>query len=378
MRKKTKRQAKIQKTEVNKIRAFMKGVTKATPKMINKAQRDAMHYMTVRNAILKEVLKERTGLKTIPLTDDQKRRLAQAGAKVDELTLGKIEHEFSPESVYGWYNKLVGDKYNSVGEGQKKRGPKTITDELRDAILQMADENPTWGYQRIANYLVYLGYDVTVMTVKRVLNNHGVYPPNDPHKGGDWHQFIEAHKSITTACDFATYEMPQANGDMQRAHILFFENLATREVWCGGIAINPDTQWMAQVARNQTDCINGKLLGTRYLIHDGDTLFKSNFSDYLSHIGCKSKRIPPRCPKANGYVASFIKTFKTECLNHLIITSIEQLRYVVSQFLLYYNHERPPTGLGGKFIKPWPQPEHGEIRCFTRLGGLLKSYRRVA
>ncbi|MGN0857144.1 MAG: hypothetical protein ACI4QJ_07075 [Candidatus Spyradenecus sp.] len=106
--------------------------------MINKVQRDAMHYMTVRNAILEEVLKERTGLKTIPLTDDQKRRLAQAGAKVDELTLGKIDHEFSPKSVYGWYDKLVGDKYNSVDEGQKWSGLKTITDELRDAILQMA------------------------------------------------------------------------------------------------------------------------------------------------------------------------------------------------------------------------------------------------
>ena len=141
MRRKTKRQTKIQKNEVTKIRVFMKGVTKATPKMINKAQQAAMHYMNVRNAILEEVQKERTGLKTIPLTDDQKRRLAQAGAKVDELagakvdelTLGKIEREFSPETVYGWYNKLVGNKYNSVGEGQKKRGPKTITDELRVA-----------------------------------------------------------------------------------------------------------------------------------------------------------------------------------------------------------------------------------------------------
>ena len=65
MRKKTKRQTKIQKNEVTKIRAFMKGVTKTTPEMINKAQQAAMHYMNVRNAILEEVLKERTGLKTI-------------------------------------------------------------------------------------------------------------------------------------------------------------------------------------------------------------------------------------------------------------------------------------------------------------------------
>ena len=77
---------------------------------------------------------------------------------------------------------------------------------------------------------------------------------------------------IIVTCDFVTYEMPQENGELQRAHILFFENLATREVWCGGIVVNPDAQWMAQVARNQTDCFSGKLLNFRYLIHDGDPL----------------------------------------------------------------------------------------------------------
>ena len=101
----------------------------------------------------------------------------------------------------------------------------------------MSMENPAWGYQRIANYLVYLGFDVTFMTVKRVLDNYGICPPDAP--------FIESHKAITAACDFVTYEMPQENGELQRAHILFFENLGSREVWCGGIAVNPDAQWMA-------------------------------------------------------------------------------------------------------------------------------------
>ena len=42
-----------------------------------------------------------------------------------------------------------------------------------------------------------------------------------------------------------------------------------------------------------------------------------------------------------------------------------------------YNHERPHSGLGGAMIKPWPQDEDGEVVMFTRLGGFLKSYRRV-
>ena len=49
----------------------------------------------------------------------------------------------------------------------------------------------------------------------------------------------------------------------------------------------------------------------------------------------------------------------------------------MNEFLEYYNRERPHSGLGGKMIKPLPQDVDGEIVEFTRLGGLLKSYRRV-
>ena len=89
------------------------------------------------------------------------------------------------------------------------------------------------------------------------------------------------------------------------------------------------------------------------------------------------KLIQPRCPEQNGYIESFIKTFKTECLNHVILQSEAQLRYVVNEFLIYYNRERPHSGLGGKIIRPWPQDPDGDIQEFSRLGGLLKSYRRV-
>ncbi|MCI7643085.1 MAG: transposase [Lentisphaeria bacterium] len=113
------------------------------------------------------------------------------------------------------------------------------------------------------------------------------------------------------------------------------------------------------------------------LIHDRDPLFQGRFPSILNSVGCKIKLIQPRCPEQNGYIESFIKTFKTECLNHVILRSVVQLRYVVNEFLIYYNKERPHSGLDGKFINPWPQDADGEIVEFSRLGGLLKSYRRV-
>lgn len=38
---------------------------------------------------------------------------------------------------------------------------------------------------------------------------------------------------------------------LKREHIFFFEDITTREVWCGSIRCNPDDDWMVQIARNQ-------------------------------------------------------------------------------------------------------------------------------
>ena len=67
-----------------------------------------------------------------------------------------------------------------------------------------------------------------------------------------WDLFFNTHQDVITACDFATYELVTPHG-LQREHILFFENIATREVWLGGIAHDPDGNWMAQIGRNQCD-----------------------------------------------------------------------------------------------------------------------------
>ena len=109
-----------------------------------------------------------------------------------------------------------------------------------------------------------------------------------------------------TACDFAAYELVTPHG-LQREHILFFENVFTREVWLGGIVHDPNGNWMAQIARNQCDMWSGQLLGQKYLIHDRDPLFCQRFKNIVHSIDCKTKAIPPQLQECNGYMESFIK-----------------------------------------------------------------------
>ncbi|MHB9138430.1 MAG: integrase core domain-containing protein [Victivallaceae bacterium] len=134
---------------------------------------------------------------------------------------------------------------------------------------------------------------------------------------------------------------------------------------------------MKQIARNMTDAWSGFLIGKEYLIHDRDALFTNDFTMILKSAGVKCKKLPPRSPQLNSFIESFIKSFRQECMDKLILTSEAQLRYVVREYLEYHNRERPHRGLGGEMINPWPQDPDGDIIEFSRLGGLLKSYRRV-
>ena len=88
-------------------------------------------------------------------------------------------------------------------------------------------------------------------------------------------------------------------------------------------------------------------------------------------------KLPPRSPNLNAHAERFVRSVREECLDHLILYSEEQLRYVLAEYLKYYHHERIHQGLN-RIIEPQHEGSHGEIICIERLGGLLRSYHRKA
>ena len=73
-----------------------------------------------------------------------------------------------------------------------------------------------------------------------------------------------------------------------------------------------------------------------------------------------------------------MKSVKYDCLNYLILSSVEQLEYALNQYQQYYHHERIHQSLG-RIIEPKHTiDDSAEIVCIERLGGLLKSYHRLA
>jgi len=136
---------------------------------------------------------------------------------------------------------------------------------------------------------------------------------------------------------------------------------------------------MIQVAKILTDYKDGFLNGKHYLIHDRDPLYKTKgFYDILKGSGIEPVKLPARSPDLNSYAERFVKSVKYECLNHLILSSVKQLEYALDQYKDYYHHERIHQSLG-RIIEPKHNIDsNADVVCLERLGGLLKSYHRLA
>ena len=331
----------------------------------------AIEYLKEQVRVLKE---QQEKDKRILLDNHQRTRLAAKAKQPTRELLEQTTVLFTPETVLGWYRKLIAQKYDG-SKNCKNPGRPKISQEIIDLVIRFKEENPRWGYTRIRDYLVYLGHKIGETTVKSILLEHGYDPEPDLTRKTTWKQFLKSHWSVLAACDLFSIEL-LVKGKLVRHMVLFAIDLATRKVDILGVHAQPSGPWMEQIARNVSS--EGSFLaGKKYLIHDRDSLYTDSFDSILKAAGVQAVKLPPRSPNLNAHAERFVRSVKEECLDHLILSSEEQLRYVLAEYLKYYHHERIHQGIN-RIIDPQHEENRGEIICIERLGGVLKSYHRKA
>jgi len=331
----------------------------------------AQELFRIRIRVLKE---QQEKDRRILLDNQQRMRLAAKAKRLTRKLLEETSVLFTPDTVLGWYRRLIAQKYDG-SENCKNPGRPKISQEITDLVIRFKQENPRWGYTRIRDYLVYLGHKIGETTVKNILLENGYDPEPDLTRKTTWKEFIKSHWNVLAACDFFSVEL-LVKGKLIRCLVLFAMDLATRKVEILGIRSQPNGPWMEQIARNLT-CEGSFLAGKKYLIHDRDPLYTDKFESILKTTGVESVKLPPRSPNLNAHAERFVRSVKEECLDHLILSSEDQLRHVLSEYLQYYQHERIHQGLN-RIIEPQHEGCQGDIICIKRLGGLLKSYHRRA
>jgi hypothetical protein len=130
-----------------------------------------------------------------------------------------------------------------------------------------------------------------VSTIAEILRRYGIEPAPERGRKTSWKEFLAQHWGLIVAADFFSVEVWTWKG-LKRFFVLFFIDLATRQVEIAGISSAVNGFWMSQVGRNATDAVDGILFGKRYLIHDRDPLFTADFQQMLGSVGVKSVKLP--------------------------------------------------------------------------------------
>jgi putative transposase len=278
-----------------------------------------------------------------------------------------------PATLLGWHRRLVARRwtYQSRRPGRPPLDPDAVA-----LILRLASENPRWGYRRIVGELKGLGIVVSATSVRTVLLEAGL-PPAPARDRLSWRAFLRQQAATTLACDFLTVE----TAFLQRLYVLFFISLATRRIEYAACSANPDGAWTAQQARNLMMQL-GDAQPFRLLIHDRDSKFSGGFDEIFRSEGVNVIKTPVRAPNANAYAERWVRTVRTECLDHLLIIGRRHLEHVIHAYVRHYNEHRPHRALGLTAPdRPVQIPTAVlplDVRRRDLLGGLIHEYQIAA
>ena len=272
-------------------------------------------YLVTENRMLRNQIKGR-----IRLSDSERKTLAEIGQKLGKHALAEVATIVKPDTILGWHRRLVAQKCDGSTQRKAPGRPK-VAPELEALIVRMAQENRSWGYDRIVGALANLGLTVSAQTVGNVLKRHGIAPAPERKTTTTWKEFIRTHMDVLVATDFFTAEVWTLGG-LVTYYVLFFIHLGSRKVQVAGATPHPNEAWMVQVARNVTMEAWGLLSPGQYLIHDRDTKFCAAFQQLIDEAGVERVVLPPRSPNLNAYAERWIRSVKDEALSRMILLGI--------------------------------------------------------
>jgi len=85
----------------------------------------------------------------------------------------------SPRTLLRWHAQLIARRWTYP---RRQPGRPPVAPPIRELVLRMARENPTWGYRRVHGELAGLGHQVAASTVWTILKKAGLDPA--PRRSG--------------------------------------------------------------------------------------------------------------------------------------------------------------------------------------------------
>ena len=280
----------------------------------------------------------------------------------------------SPRTLLRWHADLV--RRHWAYPRRSPGRPRTAAT-VWVLVLEMARDNPGWGYRRVHGELAGLGCKLAPSTVWQILKDAGI-DPVPARSGQTWRAFREVQAGSILAAGF----FHAGTVFLRRLYVLFFIGHGTRRVHLAGITAHPTAEWVTQQARNLLMNLEERAAGLKFLIRDRDAKFSAAFDAVLAAAGVRTIKTPVRVPRANAIAGRWIASARRECLDRMLITGERHLALILSGYVDHYNAHRPHRALQHNPPAGGPHPL-AEVTCIRvlrggRLGGLIHEYDQVA
>jgi hypothetical protein len=173
-----------------------------------------------------------------------------------------------PDTLIRWHRKgsRLFWKWKS-----RPRGRPPVPAQLRELIVEMAVQNPTWGEERIADELLLkIGIRISPRTVRRYMPKAPVRPADPKQR---WMTFLRSHAKAIIASDFFVV----ITATFQLVYVFVIIEVANRRILHFNVTRHPTADWTLQQFR---ECVSGDE-GYRFVIHDRDRIYSGDLDAAL-------------------------------------------------------------------------------------------------
>lgn len=209
---------------------------------------------------------------------------------------------------------------------KSRAGRPSIPTDLQVLIRRMAQENPTWGQERIANELLLkLGLRVSPRTVRKYMPKRGDHGYGKCATSQRWRIFVRSHAQAIVACDFCGI----VTATFRLLYVFIVMEHATRRILHVNVTAHPTAPWTLHQLRAAIPADPS----SRFLIHDRDSLFSRDLDQCVQNLGLRVLKTPPQSPQANALCERLLGTLRRECLDFVIPLTENHVRRLLAAWI---------------------------------------------